>query len=40
MSCDNIATVLKRTLGRQIGFLLAAQAPALSAAIRAAIDLE
>lgn len=40
VSCEDIATVPKRTLGRQIGFLLTAQEPALSAAIRAAFDLE
>jgi mRNA interferase MazF len=40
VSCDNIVTVPKTTLGRQIGFLLPHQEHALSAAIQAAFDLE
>lgn len=40
VSCDNIDTVPAEALGRQIGFLLDAQEAALSAAIRAAFDLD
>jgi mRNA interferase MazF len=40
VSCDNIVTVPVDTLGRQIGRLLPSQESALSAAIRAAFDLE
>lgn len=40
VSCDNIVTVPKTNLGRQIGFLLPHQEPALSEAIQAAFDLE
>ena len=40
ISCDNIVTVPKSALGRQIGFLLPAQEAALTAAIRAAFDLD
>lgn len=40
VSCDNILTVPVTVLGRQIGFLLPAQEPALTYAIRAAFDLE
>ncbi len=40
ISCDNIVTIPVDTLGRQIGFLLADQEEALTAAIRAAFDLE
>jgi mRNA interferase MazF len=40
VSCDNIVTVPTSALGKQIGYLLPAQEPALSAAIRAAFDLE
>lgn len=40
VSCDNIVTVPTEALGRQIGRLLPAQEPALTAAIRAAFDLE
>jgi mRNA interferase MazF len=39
ISCDNIVTVPKTTLGRQIGYLLPAQEAALTAAIMAAFDL-
>ena len=40
ISCDNIVTVPKSALGRQLGFLLPAQEAALTAAIRAAFDLD
>jgi mRNA interferase MazF len=40
VSCDNIVTVPKTALGRQIGFLLDSQELELSAAIRAAFDLD
>jgi mRNA interferase MazF len=40
VSCDNIVTVPTSALGRLVGYLLPAQEPALSAAIRAAFDLE
>jgi mRNA interferase MazF len=40
VSCDNIVTVPKSTLGSQIGYLLPAQEAALAAAIHAAFDLE
>lgn len=40
VSCDNIVTVLKSTLGAHVGYLLAAQEAALAEAIRAAFDLE
>jgi mRNA interferase MazF len=40
VSCDNIVTVPKSTLGRQIGYLLPAQEAALTAAIHAAFDLD
>jgi mRNA interferase MazF len=40
VNCDNIVTIPKATLGEQIGYLLPAQEPALTAAIRAAFDLE
>ena len=40
VSCDNIVTVPKATLKRQIGYLLPTQEPALSAAIHAAFDLD
>lgn len=39
VSCDNIVTVPVDTLGRQLGFLLADQEPALSEAVRTAFDL-
>ena len=40
VSCDNIVTVPAAALGRQLGYLLSAQEPALTAAIHAAFDLE
>jgi mRNA interferase MazF len=40
VNCDNIVTIPKTTLGERIGYLLPAQEPALTAAIRAAFDLE
>jgi mRNA interferase MazF len=40
VSCDNIVTVPVATLGRQVGFLLAVQEEDLTAAIRAAFDLD
>jgi mRNA interferase MazF len=40
VSCDNIVTVPKNALGRQIGYLLPAQEAALTAAIHAAFDLD
>lgn len=40
VSCDSIVTVPVATLGRQLGFLLADQEEALTAAIRAAFDLD
>jgi mRNA interferase MazF len=40
ISCDNIVTVPKSTLERQIGDLLPAQEEALTAAIHAAFDLD
>ena len=40
VSCDNIVTVPKTALGRQIGCLLPAQEAALTAAIQAAFDLD
>jgi mRNA interferase MazF len=40
VSCDNLVTVPATTLGRQLGFLLPAQEVALTAAIRAAFDLD
>ncbi len=40
VSCDNIVTVPKSALGRQIGYLLPAQEAALTAAIHAAFDLD
>ena len=39
VSCDNVVTVPADALGRQLGFLLADQEPALSEAIRTAFDL-
>lgn len=39
VSCDSIVTVPTDALGRQLGFLLAGQEPALSEAIRTAYDL-
>jgi mRNA interferase MazF len=40
ISCDNIVTVPKSVLGRQIGYLLPAQETSLTAAIHAAFDLD
>ncbi len=40
VSCDNIVTVPKSALGRQIGYLLPTQEAALTAAIHAAFDLD
>lgn len=40
VSCDNIVTVPKDVVGRQIGFLLPPQEAILSEAIQAAFDLE
>jgi mRNA interferase MazF len=40
VSCDNIVTVPKSALGHLIGYLLPAQEAVLSAAIRAAFDLD
>lgn len=39
VSCDNIQTIEVDALGRQLGFLFAAQERALAEAIRAAFDL-
>ncbi|MGB9375325.1 MAG: type II toxin-antitoxin system PemK/MazF family toxin [Jiangellales bacterium] len=39
VSCDNIVTVPVDALGRQLGYLLTDQEPALSDAIRTAFDL-
>jgi mRNA interferase MazF len=40
VSCDNIVTVPRSALGRQIGYLLPVQEAALTAAIHAAFDLD
>jgi mRNA interferase MazF len=40
VSCDNITTIPKRTIGAQIGVLLDDQEQILSDAIRAAFDLD
>ena len=40
VSCDNIVTVPKSALGRQIGYLLPEQEAALTVAIHAAFDLD
>jgi len=40
VSCDNIVTVPRNALGRQIGYLLPGQEAALTAAIHAAFDLD
>jgi mRNA interferase MazF len=40
VSCDNIVTVPKSALGRPIGYLLPAQEPLLTSAIRSACDLD
>jgi mRNA interferase MazF len=39
-SCDNITTIPKAALGKQIGSLLDRQEPALTQAIHAAFDLD
>ena len=38
--CDNIVTVPRTAMGRQIGYLLPTQEAALTAAIQAAFDLD
>ncbi len=40
VSLDHVATIPTSALGRQVGVLLDAQEPALSAAIQAAFDLD
>ncbi len=40
VSCDDVVTVPKATLGRQIGRLHPEQEVALTAALHAAVDLE
>jgi mRNA interferase MazF len=40
VSCDNVTTIPVAALGEQIGVLLDGQEQALSAAIRAAFDLD
>ncbi len=40
ISCDNIVTIPKTSLGAPIGSLLLSQEPALAAAIQAAFDLD
>ena len=40
VNCDNIVTIPKTAIGERIGYLLSAQEAALTAAIRAAFDLE
>ncbi|HUA10691.1 MAG TPA: type II toxin-antitoxin system PemK/MazF family toxin [Solirubrobacteraceae bacterium] len=40
VSCDNVTTIPKQAIGAQIGVLLDEQEPVLSAAIRAAFDLD
>lgn len=40
VSCDNVQTIPKDRLGRQIGFLLSGQESALSEAIQLAFDLD
>ncbi|MBA2785753.1 type II toxin-antitoxin system PemK/MazF family toxin, partial [Mycobacterium canettii] len=40
VSCDNIQTIPVCDLGRQIGYLLASQEPALAEAIGNAFDLD
>lgn len=39
ISCDDIVTIPKSDLGRQIGFLSASQEPELARAIELAFDL-
>ncbi|MFV2021124.1 type II toxin-antitoxin system PemK/MazF family toxin [Micromonospora sp. LOL_023] len=40
VSCDNVVTIPKSTLGRHLGYLLPHQEPALAEAILAAYDLD
>ena len=40
ISCDNIVTVPRTALGRQLGYLLPGQEAELAVAIRAAFDLD
>lgn len=40
VSCDNVLTIPKEQLGRQLGFLLSPQEAELAEAIRLAFDLE
>jgi mRNA interferase MazF len=40
VSCDNVVTIPKSALGRQIGRLMPEQEPFLTAALHAAFDLE
>ncbi|ANQ75717.1 MULTISPECIES: type II toxin-antitoxin system PemK/MazF family toxin [Rhodococcus] len=40
ISCENVTTIPSSALGRNIGYLLPAQEESLSAAVRAAFDLE
>ncbi|MGY1842035.1 type II toxin-antitoxin system PemK/MazF family toxin [Modestobacter sp. SYSU DS0875] len=40
ISCDNVVTIPKSALGRQIGRLLPEQEPLLTAALHAAFDLD
>lgn len=40
VSCDNITTIPAETLGAQVGYLLGRQEAELSAAVRAAFDLD
>ncbi len=40
VSCDNIVTAPKATLGRQVGYLLPTQEAALTTAIMAAFELD
>src|SRR5215204_2194513 len=40
VSCDNVVTVPKAALGRQIGRLLPEQEPTLTSALHAAFDLD
>lgn len=40
VSCDNIVTIPKKAIGRQLGYLLPHQEPVLAEAILAAYDLD
>jgi mRNA interferase MazF len=40
VSCDNITTISRSAIGRQVGFLLPSQEPELAEAIAMAYDLE